>query len=71
VKQNCWNFWMFIIDYGAIDMIVSPEDEYYFIEINVPENSSGWIILPKKPYFQKYCRYLCDKAPRRNNMVLV
>jgi hypothetical protein len=22
------------VDYGAIDMIVSPEDEYYFIEIN-------------------------------------
>lgn len=36
------------VDYGAIDIIVSPEDEYFFIEINAAGEFSGWIILQKK-----------------------
>lgn len=59
------------VDYGAIDMIVSPEDEYYFIEIN----SAGeffWLdnLTEENQISKSIADLLCDKAPRRNNMVL-
>ncbi|KPE52132.1 MvdD family ATP-grasp ribosomal peptide maturase [Chryseobacterium indologenes] len=59
------------VDYGAIDIIVSPEDEYYFIEINAAgeffwlDNLTDGHLISKS-----IADVLCDKAPRRNNMVL-
>ncbi len=59
------------VDYGAIDMIVSPEDEYYFIEINAAgeffwlDNLTDGNLISKS-----IAELLCDKAPRRNNMVM-
>jgi glutathione synthase/RimK-type ligase-like ATP-grasp enzyme len=59
------------VDYGAIDIIVSPEDEYYFIEINAAgeffwlDNLTDGNLISKS-----IADVLCDKAPRRNNMVL-
>lgn len=60
------------VDYGAIDMIVSPEDEYYFIEINAA-GEFFWLdnLTEDNRISKSIADLLCDKAPRRNNMVLV
>ncbi len=59
------------VDYGAIDMIVSPEDEYYFIEIN-GAGEFFWLdnLTEKNRISKSIADLLCDKALRRNNMVL-
>ncbi|WPO81749.1 MvdD family ATP-grasp ribosomal peptide maturase [Chryseobacterium sp. JJR-5R] len=59
------------VDYGAIDMIVSPEDEYYFIEIN-GAGEFFWLdnLTEDNRISKSIADLLCDKAPRRNNMVL-
>lgn len=60
------------VDYGAIDIILTPEDEYYFIEINAAgeffwlDNLTDGNLISKS-----IADLLCDKAPRRNNSVLV
>ncbi|WP_153399295.1 MvdD family ATP-grasp ribosomal peptide maturase [Chryseobacterium vaccae] len=60
------------VDYGAIDIIVSPEDEYYFIEINAAGEFFWLDNLTEGHLISKsIADVLCDKAPRRNNMVLV
>lgn len=60
------------VDYGAIDIIVSPEDEYYFIEINAAGEFFWLDNLTEGNLISKsIADLLCDKAPRRNNMVLV
>lgn len=59
------------VDYGAIDIILTPEDEYYFIEINAAgeffwlDNLTDGNLISKS-----IADLLCDKAPRRNNSVL-
>ncbi|WP_394674518.1 MvdC/MvdD family ATP grasp protein [uncultured Chryseobacterium sp.] len=59
------------VDYGAIDIILTPEDEYYFIEINAAgeffwlDNLTNGNLISKS-----IADLLCDKAPRRNNSVL-
>jgi glutathione synthase/RimK-type ligase-like ATP-grasp enzyme len=59
------------VDYGAIDIIVSPEDEYYFIEINAAGEFFWLDNLTEGNLISKsIADVLCDKAPRRNNMVL-
>ncbi|KQT33123.1 MvdD family ATP-grasp ribosomal peptide maturase [Chryseobacterium sp. Leaf405] len=60
------------VDYGAIDIIVSPEDEYYFIEINAA-GEFFWLdnLTEENQISKSIADILCDKAPRRNNMVLV
>lgn len=59
------------VDYGAIDMIVSPENEYYFIEINAAGEFFWLDNLTKGNLISKsIADVLCDKAPRRNNMVM-
>lgn len=59
------------VDYGAIDMIVSPDDEYYFIEINAAGEFFWLDNLTEGNLISKsIADLLCDKAPRRNNMVL-
>lgn len=59
------------VDYGAIDMIVSPEDDYYFIEINAAGEFFWLDNLTEGNHISKsIADLLCDKAPRRNNMVL-
>ena len=58
------------VDYGAIDIIVSPEDEYYFIEINAAGEFFWLDNLTEGNLISKsIADILCDKAPRRNNMV--
>lgn len=59
------------VDYGAIDIIVSPEDEYYFIEINAA-GEFFWLdnLMDGHLISKSIADVLCDKAPRRNNMVL-
>ncbi|AZA84708.1 MvdD family ATP-grasp ribosomal peptide maturase [Chryseobacterium lactis] len=59
------------VDYGAIDMIVSPEDEYYFIEINAA-GEFFWLdnLTEGNMISKSIADVLCDKAPRRNNMVM-
>lgn len=58
------------VDYGAIDIIVSPEDEYYFIEINAAGEFFWLDNLTEENLISKsIADVLCDKAPRRNNMV--
>lgn len=59
------------VDYGAIDIIVSPEDEYYFIEVNAAGEFFWLDNLTEGNLISKsIADVLCDKAPRRNNMVL-
>lgn len=59
------------VDYGAIDMIVSPEDEYYFIEINAAGEFFWLDNLTEGNLISKsIADVLCDKAPRRNNTVM-
>lgn len=60
------------VDYGAIDMIVSPEDEYYFIEINAA-GEFFWLdnLMEGNLISKSIADVLCDKAPRRNNGVMV
>lgn len=59
------------VDYGALDIIVSPEDEYYFIEINAAGEFFWLDNLTEDNLISKsIADVLCDKAPRRNNMVL-
>lgn len=59
------------VDYGAIDMIVSPEDEYYFIEINAAGEFFWLDNLTEGNLISKsIADVLCDKAPRRNNEVM-
>lgn len=59
------------VDYGAIDMIVSPEDDYYFIEINAAGEFFWLDNLTEDNLISKsIADVLCDKASRRNNMVL-
>ncbi|WP_100075025.1 MvdC/MvdD family ATP grasp protein [Chryseobacterium camelliae] len=59
------------VDYGAIDIILTPEDEYYFIEINAAgeffwlDNLTDGNLISKS-----IADLLCNKAPRRNNSVL-
>ncbi|GAA4163026.1 glutathione synthetase ATP-binding domain-like superfamily protein [Chryseobacterium ginsenosidimutans] len=59
------------VDYGAIDIIVSPENEYYFIEINAA-GEFFWLdnLTEENQISKSIADLLCDKAPRRNNMVL-
>lgn len=59
------------VDYGALDIIVSPEDEYYFIEIN-GAGEFFWLdnLTEDNLISKSIADVLCDKAPRRNNMVL-
>lgn len=59
------------VDYGAMDIIVSPEDEYYFIEIN-GAGEFFWLdnLTEENLISKSIADVLCDKAPRRNNMVL-
>ncbi|MCJ7935096.1 MAG: MvdD family ATP-grasp ribosomal peptide maturase [Chryseobacterium sp.] len=59
------------VDYGAIDIIVSPEDEYYFIEINAA-GEFFWLdnLTEGNQISKSIADVLCDKAPRRNNMVM-
>lgn len=62
----------YYVDYGAIDMIVSPEDEYYFIEINAAGEFFWLDNLTEDNLISKsIADVLCDKAPRRNNRVMV
>lgn len=59
------------VDYGAMDIIVSPDDEYYFIEINAAGEFFWLDNLTEDNLISKsIADVLCDKAPRRNNMVL-
>ncbi|WP_374461095.1 MvdD family ATP-grasp ribosomal peptide maturase [Chryseobacterium taeanense] len=60
------------VDYGAIDIIVSPEDEYYFIEINAA-GEFFWLdnLTEGNMISKSIADVLCDKAPRRSNEVLV
>ncbi|MDH6250447.1 MvdD family ATP-grasp ribosomal peptide maturase [Chryseobacterium sp. H1D6B] len=60
------------VDYGALDIIVSPEDDYYFIEIN-GAGEFFWLdnLTEGNLISKSIADVLCDKAPRRNNMVLV
>ncbi|MBV8325732.1 MvdC/MvdD family ATP grasp protein [Chryseobacterium sp.] len=59
------------VDYGAIDIIVSPDDEYYFIEINAAGEFFWLDNLTEDNLISKsIADVLCDKAPRRNNMVM-
>ncbi|HCM34493.1 MvdD family ATP-grasp ribosomal peptide maturase [Chryseobacterium sp.] len=59
------------VDYGAIDIIVSPEDQYYFIEINAA-GEFFWLdnLTEGNLISRSIADVLCDKAPRRNNVVL-
>lgn len=59
------------VDYGALDIIVSPEDEYYFIEIN-GAGEFFWLdnLTEENLISKSIADVLCDKAPRRNNMVI-
>lgn len=59
------------VDYGAVDMIVSPEDDYYFIEINAA-GEFFWLdnLLDDHAISKSIADVLCGKVPRRNNMVL-
>ncbi len=60
------------VDYGALDIIVSPEDEYFFIEINAAGEFFWLDNLTEGNLISKsIADVLCDKAPRRNNMILV
>ncbi|MGE8555905.1 MvdD family ATP-grasp ribosomal peptide maturase [Chryseobacterium jejuense] len=60
------------VDYGAIDIIVSPEDEYYFIEINAAGEFFWLDKLTEGNLISKsIADVLCDKAPRRDNVVMV
>lgn len=60
------------VDYGAIDIIVSPEDKYYFIEINAAGEFFWLDNLTEGNLISKsIADVLCDEAPRRNNVVLV
>lgn len=59
------------VDYGALDIIVSPEDDYYFIEINAAGEFFWLDNLTEGNLISKsIADVLCDKARRRNNMVL-
>ncbi|RNA61898.1 MvdD family ATP-grasp ribosomal peptide maturase [Chryseobacterium nematophagum] len=58
------------VDYGAIDIIVSPEDEYYFIEINAAGEFFWLDNLTQDHLISKsIADILCNKVPRRDNMV--
>ncbi|WP_326982768.1 MvdD family ATP-grasp ribosomal peptide maturase [Chryseobacterium sp. MYb264] len=60
------------VDYGALDIIVSPDDEYYFIEINAAGEFFWLDNLTEGNLISKsIADVLCDKAPRRDNMVLM
>lgn len=60
------------VDYGAIDIIVSPDDEYYFIEINAAGEFFWLDNLTEENLISKsIADLLCDKVPRRNNRVLI
>nr|WP_232816075.1 MvdD family ATP-grasp ribosomal peptide maturase [Chryseobacterium capnotolerans] len=60
------------VDYGAIDIIVSPEDEYYFIEINAAGEFFWLDNLTEGNLISKsIADVLCDKVPRRDNIVMV
>jgi MvdD family ATP-grasp ribosomal peptide maturase len=60
------------VDYGAIDIIVSPEDEYYFIEINAAGEFFWLDKLTEGNLISKsIADILCDKSPRRDNIVMV
>lgn len=60
------------VDYGAIDIIVSPEDEYYFIEINAAGEFFWLDNLTEDNLISKsIADLLCDKAQRRDNTVLI
>ncbi|MCW3161537.1 MvdC/MvdD family ATP grasp protein [Chryseobacterium oryctis] len=59
------------VDYGALDIIVSPQDEYYFIEINAAGEFFWLDNLTEGNLISKsIADVLCDKAPRRDNVVL-
>ncbi|MCU7614903.1 MvdD family ATP-grasp ribosomal peptide maturase [Chryseobacterium sp. GMJ5] len=60
------------VDYGAIDIIVSLENDYYFIEINAA-GEFFWLdnLTDNNIISKSIADVLCDKAPRRNNGVLI
>lgn len=60
------------VDYGAIDIIVSPEDEYYFIEINAA-GEFFWLdnLTEDNTISKKIADLLCGKVKRRNNTVVI
>lgn len=50
----------FALSFGAIDLIVTPEDEVVFLEIN-PNGQWGWIEeLTGMPIAEAHARFLCD-----------
>lgn len=60
------------VDYGAIDIIVSPEDDYYFIEINAA-GEFFWLdnLTSDHAISKSIADLLCDQSVRRNNTVLI
>ncbi len=60
------------VDYGAIDIIVSPEDDYYFIEINAA-GEFFWLdnLTNDNVISKNIADLLCGKVKRRNNTVLI
>ena len=57
---------MYEVNYGAIDIIVTPDDDYYFLEIN----SAGeffWLdrLLEDNPISEQIAKVLLGKANRR------
>ena len=60
------------VDYGAIDIIVSPEDEYYFIEINAA-GEFFWLdnLTEDNVISKNIADLLCGTVKRRNNTVVI
>ena len=56
------------VDYGAIDMILTPENEYYFIEINAA-GEFFWLdnLTENNQISKAIADLLCNKIERRNN----
>lgn len=60
------------VDYGAIDIIVSPEDEYFFIEINAA-GEFFWLdnLTSDNAISKSIADLLCNQSERRSNTVLI
>jgi D-alanine-D-alanine ligase-like ATP-grasp enzyme len=57
---------VFGLNYGAVDMILTPDDRYVFLEIN-PAGEFFWLELknPKFPVSAAIADVLLGEAPRR------
>ncbi|UUC44335.1 MvdC/MvdD family ATP grasp protein [Flavobacterium cerinum] len=57
---------MYEVNYGAIDIIVTPDDNYYFLEINAA-GEFFWLdrLLPDNPISDQIAKVLLGKANRR------